>query len=57
MSSDNTAVRTAIVRIKCGSVYAGQRWQDGTIIRLGRDSDCRYGGTEFREVNLSEEDS
>jgi len=53
MGYDTLPRRTAILRVDCGAVYAGERWPEKEISWLGTESDCRCGRTEFREITLS----
>ncbi len=36
--------------LACRSVYAAQKWADGTIKPIGAKNGCRCGSTEFRAL-------
>ena len=46
--------RTVVTCSSCGSVYAAERWSDGTIQPIGKRTGCDCGSEKFYVVEDSD---
>ncbi|MFC6716401.1 hypothetical protein ACFQGT_19920 [Natrialbaceae archaeon GCM10025810] len=51
---EGESVRTVVSCSSCGSVYAAEKWPDGTVQPIGKRTGCDCGSNEFHVVEESD---